>query len=180
MMGDHGLYWKGPYTYNGCTNIPTIVSAPGLPGGLVSNALTSQIDLFPSILDYCSVDLPGAHWSEHKDFAWGQEQDIVLYPGKSWRPVLEGRKKLHDEIIIENDYLSTGFKARCMVTDNFRITIYPGTDDGELFDVKKDPGEMVNLWYKPQYENLKLELLRQMLDAYSRNTPHYPIPPWNS
>jgi arylsulfatase A-like enzyme len=181
MMGDHGLYWKGPYTYNGCINIPTIVSAPEIPGGTVSDSLISQIDLLPSILDFCAVPLPGSDWREKNRFHWGQARELSLYPGRSWRSILENPEaRIHEEVIIENDYLSTGYLARCMVTERYRITTYPGTADGELFDIESDPDELVNLWYSPEHDSLKNELLGQLLDGYSRYTPHYPVPPWNS
>jgi len=181
MMGDHGLYWKGPYTYNGCIRIPTIVAAPGTSGGRVSRALVSQIDLLPSVLDFCDVPLPGSDWRERTRFHWGQARELSLYPGQSWLPILEDpATRIHEEVIIENDYLSTGHMARCMVTERYRITVYPGTEDGELFDIESDPGELVNLWYSRDHGALKSELIGKLFDGYSRCTPHYPVPPWNS
>ena len=41
MMGDHGLHFKGTFTYRGCTEIPTIVSIPWIPGTGVQLAETA-------------------------------------------------------------------------------------------------------------------------------------------
>jgi arylsulfatase len=62
MMGDHGPVWKGPYTFRGCIEIPAIACAPGATQGAVSEALISQIDLMPPVLDYCGVPMPGDEW----------------------------------------------------------------------------------------------------------------------
>lgn len=182
MMGDHGLLWKGTYTFQGCTRLPLIVAAPGGGGGRVSQALAAQIDLLPTVLDYCGVPLPGAAQAcAATPFQRGAERPLALYPGRSWRPLLEGDAiTLHEEVVIENDDPTTGLQVRCLVTDRHRLTLYPGTPDGELFDLASDPDETHNLWYRPDAAPLRADLIRRLLDAYSRQTPFYPIPPWNS
>ena len=82
--------------------------------------------------------------------------------------------------IIENDDPTTGYRIRCLVTERYRLTLYPGTQDGELFDLREDPWELHNLWYQKPYQQLKVDLIATLLDSYSRHTPLYPIPPWNS
>jgi len=91
MMGDHGLLWKGPYTFGGCINIPTIVSAPGIDGkGVVSNALISQIDLLPSVLGFCKIPMPGDGWKKvETPFERGSMIPLHICPGRSWLPLLK-------------------------------------------------------------------------------------------
>ncbi|MBI2442271.1 MAG: sulfatase-like hydrolase/transferase [Lentisphaerae bacterium] len=182
MMGDHGLIGKGPFTFQGCIRIPTIVSAPGLSAGRLCPALISQIDLLPSILDYCAIPAPGSNWTT-KDghFTWGQIQPLAVYPGKSWLKLLKGELPVtRTAVVIENNDLPTGYHIRCLVTEKHRLTIYPGTPDGELFDLSNDPDEAHNLWYRPEANALKNALIIELLHEYSRQTPFYPVPPWNS
>ena len=181
MMGDHGLIWKGPYTFQGCSRIPFVVAAPGTPGGATQQALVSQIDLMPSVLDFCGVPLPGSDWQRATQFAWGQVHDLGLYPGRSWVPLLsDPDAQTHDRVVIENDNPPTGLRIRSLVTRTHRLAVYPGTQDGELFDLVNDPNELSNLWDEARARDLKQGLIQDLLDAYCAQTPFYPVPQGNA
>jgi len=182
MMGDHRLFYKGLYTFRGCVNIPLIMSAPGMQAGRATNALVSQIDLMPSVLDLCGIPVPGSEWEEQEAaFERGFEAPLNLRPGRSWKGLLDGSvDSIRDSVVIENDDPTSGYNARALVTDTHRLTVYPGTEGGELFDLQNDPDELHNLWYDPTHSELRSQLLRKLLDDYSRSTPFYPIPPWNA
>ncbi|OPZ81541.1 MAG: hypothetical protein BWY76_02997 [bacterium ADurb.Bin429] len=83
-------------------------------------------------------------------------------------------------MVIENDDPTSGYRVRTLVTATHRLSIYPGTDDGELFDLRGDPDELNNLWYRPEEQELRARLVKELLDAYSQDTPLYPIPRWNA
>lgn len=180
MMGDHGLLWKAFYTFGGCIRIPLIVRVPGLRNGQVSDALTSQLDLFPSALDLCGIPEPGAEWGRAKThYERGTVVPMQLRPGSSWRPILEGTaRQIHGNVVIENDDPTTGLFARALVTPTHRLTVYPGTGEGELFNLVEDPGELRNLWASDP--GRRDSLIAELLEAYSRSTPAYPIPPGNA
>lgn len=182
MMGDHGLLWKGPYTFQGCIRIPTIVAAPGMAGGRISEALIAQMDLMPSLLDLCGVPMPGSDWAaKPTTFERGSVQPLAPYPGRSWREILEGKtERTRETVVIENDDPTMGFRVRCLVTERYRLTVYPGTPHGELFDLLADPHELYNLWNRPEAQGLQQELIARLLHDYSLETPYHPIPPWNS
>lgn len=182
MMGDHGLLWKSFYTFRGCLQIPYIAAVPDGTRGCVSDALVCQLDVLPSILDWCELPLPGAAWPEHETpFQRGMVRPLTLYPGRSWLPLLRGKaQSIHDEVVVENDDPTMGFQVRTLVTPKHRLTIYPGLPDGELFDLENDPDELVNLWDAPGCTALRADLTARLLDAYSLQTPWYPVPPWNS
>lgn len=177
MQGDHALYYKGLYTFRGCVNIPYTVAAPGMPGGRSSDALVSHIDLMSGVLDLCGVPLPGSDWQEQEPhFERGTEAPLNPYPGRSWRGLLDGSvETIRPSIVIENDDTPSGYNARALVTPTHRLTVYPGTEHGELFNLEDDPDECFNLWYSPAHVGLKTNLIHELLDAYSRHTPFYPI-----
>ncbi len=179
MMGDRGFVGKSPFTFQACTRLPTIVAASALPGGQVTQSLIAQIDLLPSVLDYCGLPLPGSDWHElMPEVQFGQLDPLALYPGRSWIPVLRNPEQtIHEAVVIENDHPPTGFCIRCLVTDRYRLAIYPGTSDGELFDLVADPHELRNLWYDGRFASLRQELITELCAAYSRHTPFYPMPP---
>ncbi len=182
MMGDHGLLWKAFYTFRGCIQIPYIVALPGGAAGAANDALVCQLDLLPSVLDWCQLPLPGADWTERETpFSRGEVQPLQLYPGRSWLPVARGQKDgIRDCVVVENDDPTMGFRVRCLVTDHYRLTVYPGMDEGELFDLRNDPNELRNLWSQPASQARRHELTAKLLDAYALETPLHPIPPWNA
>jgi len=182
MLGDHGLLWKAFYTFRGCIAIPFIVSAPGMPGGRTVDGLVSQIDLMPSLLDLCGLPVPGTDW-QHSDTPYdrGSRQPLRPYPGHSWRGLLDGTTDVvRDSVVIENDDPTTGYRVRSLVTPTHRVTVYPGTGQGELFDLVADPWELHNLWSRPDCRSLRDNLVARLLDAYALDTPLFPVPPWNA
>ena len=65
--------------------------------------------------------------------------DLHPYPGISWVPLVSGKtSSVRETVIIENDDPTTGYRIRCLVTERYRLTIYPGTQHGELFDLHDD------------------------------------------
>ena len=126
--------------------------------------------------------MPGSEWKDvATPFERGSVTALHPYPGTSWLPLLDGsRRTVRDSVVIENDDPTTGFQVRCLVTERYRLTVYPGTGDGELFDLQYDPHELHNLWYRTDRAALKEKLVARLLDAYSQHTPYHPIPPWNS
>jgi arylsulfatase A-like enzyme len=75
--GAHGLHGKGPFAYEEGIHIPLIVSHPDVKGGQSCRALSSHIDIVPTILS-----IAGASSSQKGEFAG---RDL---PGKDLTPVL--------------------------------------------------------------------------------------------
>lgn len=82
LLGEHG-YWAKNYMfdYNELTHIPFLVAAPGAPAGARRAALTSQIDLMPTVLDLYGRT-PSAH-----------------VQGKSLAPLLAADGAHHDSVL---------------------------------------------------------------------------------
>ena len=75
--GAHGLHGKGPFAYEEAIHIPLIISHPDVAGGQSCQALSSHIDMVPTLLG-----MAGVADSEKGEFA-GRE-----LPGKNLMPVL--------------------------------------------------------------------------------------------
>jgi len=54
--GAHGLRGKGPFAYEETSHVPMYVVHPDVSGGRTCNALTSHIDIVPSLLAFAGVD----------------------------------------------------------------------------------------------------------------------------
>ena len=76
LGGAHGLHGKGPFAYEEGIHIPLIVRHPDVRGGQTCRALTSHIDIVPTLLS-----MAGVSESRRGDFAG---RDL---PGKDFTPV---------------------------------------------------------------------------------------------
>jgi arylsulfatase len=164
IMGDHWMIRKGPFHFDGLLKIPFIWSFPGnFLENKVITSLVSQIDFAPTILDICNVPIPEGKVPEEPE----APEMLPPWPGKSLREILEGKvDKANDYVIVENDEDYLGLRLRTFIIDNFKITIYPGHSYGELFDLKNDPQELYNLWWRPEYQEIKKGLILQFAEAY--------------
>ena len=61
LLGSHGMWRKGSAMFEELIHIPLIIVAPGGGGRPRKCAeLVSHVDLMPTILDYCGVEVPAA------------------------------------------------------------------------------------------------------------------------
>jgi len=183
MMGDHGLLWKSFYTFRGCVQIPLIIAVPGGVKGQVTETLACQLDALPTLLGLASLPMPDDGWAlRPTPFERGSVQPLQSYPGCNLAALLRGQvvTSKREDVVIENDDPTTGFRVRALVTDRYRLTVYPGTSHGELFDLQEDPDELWNLWGRPDCRELRQSLTGRLLERYAQETPLFPIPPWNS
>ncbi len=149
LLGDHGLAQKGFVHYDGVTRVPLVIARDGLEPKR-SDALVSNADLVPTILDIAGVE----HYRGIQ--------------GRSLCPLLDGAANQHrDAVLIEEDQpngfngLPVSVRMRTLVTHAGRITLYHGTDQGELYDHRLDPLEKQNLFGTET--DLEAELKERML-----------------
>ena len=71
-------------------------------------------------------------------------------------------------------------RASMIRTRDFKYVQYHGHAPGELFDLKKDPGEFDNLWNDPAYADVRFTLARQAFDcmASAADTGPKRVAPW--
>jgi arylsulfatase A-like enzyme len=155
FFGQHGLIAKGPFHYEDMVKVPLIVRCPGQAGaGKTSDALQSLVDLAPSFLGACGLDIPRA--------MTGIDQSGV------WLGRIESAR---DHVIVENRHEPTTIHVKTYVDDRYKLTVYYNQPYGELFDLVEDPGEVRNLWSDPTRADLKAELTRKLLFAEMGKEP---------
>jgi len=148
FLGQHGLIAKGAFHYEDMIKVPMLVRWPGrVPAGRVSSELQSLLDLAPTFLAAAGLEIPG--------IMTGVDQ----LP--SWR---DGRQ-VRDHVIVENRHTFKNVHLRTYVDQRYKITVYRCDDDGELFDLAADPGEVSNLWHEPRAAELKCRLLAKFMQA---------------
>ena len=162
FMGDHQLLLKAAIHYQGLIRVPCIWVDPTHPNqGISNDALCGTLDLANSILDRAGIE--GFNGMQ----------------GLSLSQIIEGGDG-HDSMIIEEGQrrgymgLEPNFRARTLVTGDWRLTMYSGVNWGELYNLKNDPNEFDNLWNDVASAKIQAELIeklaRRMMDL-SDNSP---------
>jgi arylsulfatase len=152
MMGDHGIYEKGPYFYDGLNRVPLIMRWPGkYKAGLKIDSLVELVDIAPTVMEAAGLTIPAG------------------MQGKSLTPVLTGATTSHrDSVYMEfynacSHYTPTPMNT-CVRTADWKLGYYQTLGTGELYDLRKDPGEFNNLWGKAQSMDAQAQML-QLLSA---------------
>ncbi|HJC56810.1 MAG TPA: sulfatase-like hydrolase/transferase [Candidatus Eisenbergiella intestinipullorum] len=166
LMGDHGMYCKGPFHYDGLLHIPLIMSWPGhFQEKAKTGALVSILDFMPTILDLAKISYPSGPVKPWE----GPFEGKVLYPGsplpgKSLVPLLTGRKdRVQESILVEDDDDIRGVFLRTLITEEYKITVYSDRIYGELFDRREDREERHNLWNADDKKEVKQEMIWKLM-----------------
>ncbi len=153
LLGDHGLYLKGPHFYDECVRVPLVMRWPGVfQAGLCTDALVELTDLAPTLLACAGLD---------------PESQMQ---GRSLLPILTGAADPHhhrDHVFCEyyNAWSHPGAYGTMLRTRDEKIVTYHDSEPGELYDLTSDPDEFVNLWDDPAATDRKLRLLKECFDA---------------
>ena len=148
LLGDHGLIRKGPMPYRQLLNIPLIMSGAGHDKGQVIPALTSHLDLMPTILDLAGVDHAGGDGLSLMPLIRGEAAALREFAYGEYHPRT-----------VRNQY------NHSIITAHERLTLYPQAEAegwGEYFDHRDDPGEHHNRYHDPACQN-RINALRQQL-----------------
>lgn len=150
-LGDHGQIQKGMPGHDCITRVPFIITYPGqIKEGTILHELIEAVDVVPTILDFCAVQTPS------------------FVQGKSFKSfLLDGANKdvdlsTHREEVLTEFFEPDGKKETTIRTKNYK---YYCSSSGEeiLYDLKKDPGELINIIDNSRYTDVLMELRRKMI-----------------
>ena len=153
-LGDHGLIQKGCRFYEGLVRVPLIFSWHGqFVSGLKSDALVELVDKVPTLLELAGLPVP--------------EQ----MHGRSLLPILRGeadanhhrdfvRCEYYDAIDMRDHTFATMYRDM-----RYKLVVYHGHEEGELYDLVDDPDEFNNLWHVSEKQDIKLNLLKRSFDT---------------
>ena len=147
--GHHGFWHKGNGTfplnmYENSVKVPFIMSQPGrIPEGRVSEAMVSQYDFMPTLLDYLGLPDPNDDMS----------------PGRSFVSVLTGKTNdAQDKIVVFDEY----GPVRMIRTQEWKYVHRYPYGPHELYDIVNDPRERKNLVDDKAHRSLISDMRRQM------------------
>ncbi len=164
MLGDHGIYLKGPYFYEPAIRVPLIVNWPGNVLPQPHNGLTELVDLAPTLLEACNIDLfPGM-------------QGRSLWPQLCGQSPVKGRDSIYCEYYNAMPFHTDPTAQLTMLrTETHKIIVDHANDDGELYDLDADPLETVNLWRDSGSLGIKAQMLTHLTHRMAFTAD--PLPP---
>ena len=149
-MGQHGLLGK-QNLYEHSIRVPMIFSGPGIPKNKKADGFVYLSDIAPTIYEYLKIPAP------------------KTVEAKSLMPIIKDQKVK----VRENIYNVYGHWSRSLKTaDGMKLIVYnvAGKETTQLFDLKKDPMETVNLSEKSDYQstiiNMRTICRQEMIAAH--------------
>lgn len=158
FLGEHGWFDKR-FMYEECQRMPLIVRYPkAIKAGSVSSAICMNVDFAPTFLDLAGIDIP---------------EDIQ---GESLKPILENEGRTPDGWRKAAYYHYYEYPAEHSVkrhygirTRDFKlIHFYNDIDEWEMYDLKKDPNEMNNVFGHPEYAEVQQEMMSLLKETQTQ------------
>jgi choline-sulfatase len=152
-MASHRMVTKQVSFYEETTRVPLIFAGKGIVSKSGSNDMlvSTTTDMMSTLCELAGIRIP----ADRK--------------GISLAPILKGQKQHRQHNYVASEWYSewgyTISPGRMIRTSRYKYTRYLEGNGEELYDLKIDPGEKVNLAINPEYHRI-LEQHRTILDQY--------------
>ncbi|MFL6448303.1 MAG: sulfatase-like hydrolase/transferase [Bryobacteraceae bacterium] len=182
--GDYGLVEKWPSAMDDTlTRIPLIARMPGCKAGHVSREIVELFDVMATCLDLAGIE------AKHTHFARTLSPQLRGEPGDATRAAFcEGGYNTYEpqcfeplkdfsspqniyypKVKLQNQHPDTITRTTMIRTLQAKLISRP---DGlsELYDLKKDPRELRNVYGEKSYHSVQSELERRLLTWYIKTS----------
>lgn len=169
LIGDHGVYLKGPFMYDCSIRVPLVISLPGTINPARRDALVELVDIPATLLDLCEVPIPEG------------------MQGRSFAQLLRGgTPDKHRDSVYSEYYNAMPWHRNplpyvtAVRTSTEKLVIAHRTGKGEMYDLAADPRERRNLWDDPSRREMKLRLFELAADRMAETIDPLPgrVAPW--
>ena len=146
FLGDHGWFDKR-FMYEESLRMPLVVRYPGrIEAGSINENIVANLDFAPTFLDLAGVEIPS-------EMQGGSLRNLLFN-----KSVEEWRQSLYYHYY---EYPAVHMAKRhygVRTTQYKLIHFYYDIDAWELYDLKKDPNEIHNVYDDPDYADIITEL----------------------
>ena len=137
--------------------IPLIIKTPGLlDAGRRTDAIVNQYDILPTLLDVAALG----------------EKTVAGSPGISFTPILRNQQQQRPGMAFF-EYIT----ARAVVTEEWKFIKRMFGEPSELYNLKADPQENVNLIDDPELAEVATQLSEE-IDRFFRQYANPAYDPW--
>ena len=160
-LGEHRLLFKGAEQYDSLTHVPFIWADPKGDSGTRADDLAQTLDIGTSILEHAKVEK-----------SLGMQGVVLPTVGGA------GRDAAHIQYETQRTQEAFGTRPRVhtIVQSNWRLSMYLGKCQNELFDLENDPGEMSNLWDSAKHQDIKARLVEHLAELEIAAVDRVPLP----
>ncbi len=173
-LGEHGWFDKR-FMYEESMRMPLVIRYPAeIPAGTeAESTLVQNIDFAPTLLDWCGIETPDSMQGESFR-AVARGGDRAVKPGRDWRKTLYYRYWENPGIhnVMQHAGVHDGRWKLVYFFSN--ETPVPAECYFELYDLKRDPHEMHNLYGTPGTSGVTTRLRRELVrlaDYYGDELP---------
>ena len=156
LWSDHGYHhgekgdWGKHTLWERTSNVPFIWAGPGVAKGAVTDVSVSLIDMYPTLVEMCDLPRPRQ-----------------VLEGQSLAKTLAKPSGAKDRTVFL-PHMHAGEYAT--INRDWRYIRY-GDDGEELYDLKRDPNEWVNLAGEQRYAGIKAEMRKYAPKAFAPPNP---------
>ncbi len=168
FAAEHHLTYKTVSLVDCMVRIPFVISWPArLPKGAGEDALVNQVDIMPTLLDFCDLPVPKGAQGQRLPFRKGDSRRTFVYseygagePDYTWEqarvtpPPSKGRFPGHTWQQLTRERAG---HLRMIRTATHKL-IRDSNGDVEFYDLAKDPYELDNAHGLPEYRSIEKEL----------------------
>lgn len=148
MLGEHGLWYKNNL-YEDAAHIPLVIAGPGIPSGARVDTAVSQVDLIATMME------------------WTNATPADPLRGRSLTSLLGGAGEPHPGFAYTESHSEGNVTGSHMIRKDEWKYIHFTWYESLLFNLKDDPGEMLNRAGDPECKSVIDELdtiLRTIVD----------------
>ena len=161
-LGEHGIYCDHKGLYEDTIKVPLIIYVPGKAPRKIGSAV-SNMDILPTLLDMLHISV---------------SSDIkVAFDGKSLFPLMQGETlEIRDKFFLEQknnlakSIKSHGYKYIMPIPGNFVHFPNDYIHHEELYNLRSDPGEKINLMTNVNPQDTPYESLKESLKAWAEKS----------
>ena len=158
MLGERGL-WDKRWFYEPSVGIPLIACGPGFPSGgpkmgsVKSRILCENTDIYATILEASGIPTP---------------ERVIPRPGKPLQKMLQNNPDYLRSVVFSE--MGRWFMIR---DARWKLTFDPEQGGVQmLFNLVTDPNERENLCGRPEYKEIKNQLISKLLDWLIRTSTY--------
>lgn len=143
-LGDHRLLFKGTEQYEQITHVPFIWSDPQGESGVRDDGIGQTHDIGATILERARIEAAIGMQGKPLRVVGGSPRTAALIQYEHQKP---------------NATFGPEPRVHTVRDGRWRLSLYRGSDFGELYDLDVDPEELTNLWDDSESEPDKSRML---------------------
>lgn len=178
--GDHGLQRKGAGLPECLVRVPLIIRGPGIRDNLNETDFVSLVDLFPTLCEALGQEIPfgvqgRSLWPMLTGASYPAAEFSSIYAelGIGSLPyTAEERPELHfpydGRVIDELNTVTQSGNLKMVRKDRWKL-LFDVMGQGQLYNLEADPGELDNLYGRPEHAHIQMSMLETLM-AWSIRT----------